>query len=45
MTTAIDDLAKKFDGFESVMTKMLDNLTGLETWKASANASMDKLLA
>jgi len=45
MSTAMEDLAKKFDGFDAVMTKVLDKLTALETWKSSASASMDKLLA
>ena len=44
MTTAIDDLAKKLDGFDAAMTKVLDKLTVLEAWKSTANASMDKLL-
>ena len=30
MTTAMEDLAKKFDGFEALMTQALDKLSGLE---------------
>lgn len=41
----MEDLAKKFDGFDSVMTKVLDKLTALEAWKSTASASMDQLLA
>ena len=29
MTTAMEDLAKKFDGFEALMTQALDKLSGL----------------
>ena len=41
----MDDLAKKFDGFDAAMTKVLDKLTALEAWKSVASTSMDKLLA
>ena len=37
----MEDLAKKFDGFDAIMTKVLDKLTGLDVWKASEEASMD----
>ena len=43
--TSMDDLSSKLEGFESVMKQMLDKLTGLEAWRATADASMDKLLA
>ena len=39
----MDDLAKKFDGFDAAMTKVLDKLTALEAWKSAASTSMDKL--
>ena len=43
-TTAMDELVTKFDGFEAAMTKMLDKLTGMEAWKSSMDAMVDKLL-
>jgi len=45
MTTAIDDLAKKFDGFDAALTKVLDKLTALEAWKSSASTLMETLLS
>jgi len=44
MTTVVDELAKKFDGFDAAMTWVLDKLTALEAWKSSSRAAMDKLL-
>jgi len=41
----MEDLATKFDGFDAIMQKVLDKVTGLETWRSSADASMDALLA
>jgi len=29
MTTSMDELAKKFDGFDAALTKVLDKLSGL----------------
>ena len=40
MTTSMDELTKRFDGFEAVMTKMLDKLSGLEEWRSTADATM-----
>ena len=45
MTTAMDELPKKFDGFDAVMTKVLDKLSRLEAWKSTPDTSMNKLLA
>ena len=45
MTTSMDELTKRFDGFEAVMTKMLDKLSGLEEWRSTADATMAKLLS
>jgi len=39
----MDELAKKFDGFDAAMTRVLDKLTALEAWKSSSSATMDKL--
>jgi len=44
MTTSMEDLAKKFDGFDAALTKVLDKLSGLEAWKSTADVAMDKLL-
>ena len=41
----MEDLAKKLDRFDAALTSVLDKLSGLEAWKSTANASMDKLLA
>jgi hypothetical protein len=40
----MDELAKKFDSFESLMSQALDKLTGLEAWKTTAEDATDKLL-
>ena len=40
----MDDLATKLDGFEAVMTRILDKLTGLEAWRSTTDALMEKLL-
>ena len=42
MTTSMEDLAKKFDGFDAALTKVLDKLSGLEAWKSTADVAMDK---
>ena len=42
MTTSMEDLAKKFDGFNAALTKVLDKLSGLEAWKSTADVAMDK---
>ena len=44
MSSAMEDLAKKFDGFDVVMTRVLDKLTDLEAWRDTADAAMTKLL-
>lgn len=41
MTTAMDDITKKLDGFDALM---LDKLSGLDAWRSSTNSAMDKLL-
>ncbi|PAN08131.1 hypothetical protein PAHAL_1G390000 [Panicum hallii] len=45
MTTAMDDLAKKFYGFEALMNQMLDKLTGLEAWRSTAEEATNRLLS
>ena len=45
LTTAMDDLATKFSGFETMMTQALDKLIGLEAWRTAAEGATDKLLA
>jgi len=42
--TSMEDFSSKLEGFESMMKPMLDKLAGLEAWRATADASMDKLL-
>ena len=44
MTTSMEELAKKFDSFETLMSQALDKLTGLEVWKTSAEDATDRLL-
>ena len=41
----MEDLAKKFDSFELLMTQALDKLSGLEAWRTSVEAATDRLLA
>jgi len=41
----MDELTKRFDGFQAVMTTMLDKLSGLEEWRSTADATMAKLLS
>ena len=40
MAANIEDLAKKFEGFQEMMQKTLDKLSGLETWRRSVDESM-----
>jgi len=44
LTKAMDDLATKFSGFETMMTQALDKLTGREAWRTAAEGATDKLL-
>ena len=44
MTIAMDDLAKKFEGFEALMTQALDKLSGLEAWRTSAEEATGRIL-
>ncbi|XP_039797727.1 zinc-finger homeodomain protein 10-like [Panicum virgatum] len=39
------DLATKFEGFESMMKQVLDKITGLETWRSTAEEATGRLLA
>jgi len=45
MTSAMDDLTKKFDSFELLMTQALDKLSSLETWRTSTEDATGRLLA
>lgn len=42
MTESMDALTTKLEGFDAMMQKILDKVTGLEAWKTAADASMDK---
>lgn len=44
MANAMDELTKKFEGFESQMTLILDKLSGLESWRSTTEAGMDEML-
>ncbi|PAN47275.1 hypothetical protein PAHAL_9G245100 [Panicum hallii] len=44
MTSSVEDLAKKFDGFDAILQKILDKVTGLESWRSNADVSMNALL-
>lgn len=44
MAASIDDITAKLDGFEAVMTKMLDKLNTLDAWRVSADELMTTLL-
>lgn len=43
MAGSLEDLSKKFEGFDSVMQQILDKVTGIESWKSKADESMDAL--
>ena len=44
MATNIEDLAKQFQGFQSMMKKALDELSSLNSWKGAVDESMGDLL-
>ena len=44
MASSIEDLSQKFDGFDAVMQRILDKVSGLDSWRVSADASMAELL-
>ena len=44
LTTAMDDLTKRFEGFEAMMTQALDKLSGLEAWRMSAEEATRRIL-
>ena len=41
----MEDLSKKFDSFELLMTQALDKLSGMEAWKTTAEEATDRLLS
>jgi len=41
----MDDLAKKFESFETMMTQALDKLSGLEVWRTSAEMATEDLFS
>ena len=41
----MDQLTKKFDSSETLMMQAIDKLSGLETWRTSAESATDKLLS
>jgi hypothetical protein len=41
----MDALTTKLEGFDAMMQKILDKVTGLEAWKTAADASMDALIS
>lgn len=41
----MEDLSKKFDSFELLMTQALDKLSGLEAWKTTTEEATDRLLS
>ncbi|PVH61645.1 hypothetical protein PAHAL_3G085500 [Panicum hallii] len=45
MTESMDALTTKLEGFDAMMQKILDKVTGLEAWKTAADASMDALIS
>ena len=45
MTTAMEDLMKKFEGVELMVTQMLDKLMGLEAWRSSPEEATRCLLS
>ena len=44
MATNIEDLAKQFQGFQSMMKKALEELSSLNSWKGAVDESMGDLL-
>jgi len=45
MDTAMEDLMKKFEGVELMVTQILDKLTNLEAWRSTAEEATDRLLS
>jgi len=45
MDTAMEDLTKKFEGVELMVTQILDKLTNLEAWRSTAEEATDRLLS
>ena len=45
MTRSVADLAAKFDGFDAIMQDILDKVTGLKSWRSTADSSMDAQLS
>uniref|UniRef100_A0A0A9DEA6 Retrotransposon gag domain-containing protein n=1 Tax=Arundo donax TaxID=35708 RepID=A0A0A9DEA6_ARUDO len=44
MVSNVEELAKQFVGFELMMKQALDKLTGLESWRTTADSSLSTLL-
>jgi len=40
----MEEHSKKFNGFDTMMMRVLDKLTGLEAWRTTTDAAMNKLL-
>ena len=45
MTTSMEDFMKKLDGVELMVSQLMDKLSGLETWRSSADEATDRLLS
>ena len=43
MSTSMDELSKRFDGFELMMQLTLDKVTFFDAWKTKADESLDVL--
>jgi len=45
MTSSMEDFTKKLDGVELMVSQLMDKLSGLETWRSSADEATDRLLS
>jgi len=41
----MEDVTKKLDGVELMVTQLMDKLSGLETWKSMTDAATERLLS
>ena len=44
MAVSLEDLVKKFEGFELMMQQTLDTISGIDAWRVSAEDSLGTLL-
>lgn len=44
MVTDLEDLAKQFQGFQSMMKQVLDELSSISSWRGAMDESMGSLL-